>query len=133
MKTLKGLLFTLLFICSTACLAETATFRTTYFSMREKYGSIWTDWEDWQKSSLIISMDLDNDIITIFSKKKQKYIVYDIDDGHYDSGGDYVIEMKVFDQDSDYGKIRLMRRTSGAYELYVLFANVQWVYRIEEV
>lgn len=126
----KILLICTLLFSSTFCYAELLTFNTTHFSMRQKVGYYWSSWEDWQKSDMLVTIDIDKEKIIIFSPKRQIYNIYDYTPAHTDSDGDEVVNFEAIDQDGDICKINLMYRKSGSLELYILFADVQWVYRI---
>lgn len=127
-KFLTALLLSV--VCLTAA-AQTQWYRATEFAYKyvNDYG-YWTAWSAWQPSDVSISIDLDEDIVTIYSKSKQVYYVYNYDGWTYDTGGGKYIQYSVIDQDRDYGKIRLRVESNGNSQLYVDFANCSWVYNV---
>lgn len=80
-----------------------------------------------------ISINLDTDIITIYSPRTQTYAVY----GTYNNGQTYRdndggnnLKYYVVDQDGDRGEIRLRVERNGNSQIYVDFSNCAWVYNV---
>ena len=129
-------LLTALLLC-VACLTATAEsqgYKATSYAYKyvNDYG-YWTDWTSWLSCDVNIIFDLNNDVITIFSQRKQTYVVYSYDGASYDVGGGQYVQYSVIDQDYDYGKIRLRIEGNGNSQLYVDFANVMWVYNVRRI
>lgn len=111
--------------------AQTYYYRTTSFAYKyaNSYGN-WTNWSDWQESSLRISIDFDNDVIKIFSPKTQVYVVVSRGERYTDASGGSQIIFSVIDQDGDRGSIRFRVERNGNSQLYVDFADAMWVYNV---
>lgn len=107
-------------------------FRATSVAIKLYDGYSWTDWSDWEPCSVNIKMDLSNDIITIFSEKKQIYGVIEVLPAPYDATGEQV-KFRIIDQDNDIGNLRLRIEDNGNAQLYVDFANIIWVYNIVRI
>lgn len=124
------LIFTLSFGVSMTADAQVQYYRTTEFSYKEKnsYGN-WTNWSKWEDSDLIVTIDLTNDVIKIYSPKTQTYRVLSYEGTPTDSSGRQV-KFRVIDQDGDYGYIRLRIENNGNSQIYIDFANVMWVYNV---
>ena len=90
----------------------------------------WNNWSQWERCDVLVTINGDNDKITIYSAEVQVYKIYDYRPARYDSDGDYRLEFKFRDQDGDYGTLYILKKTSGRTELYVVFNNVQWVYNV---
>lgn len=105
-------------------------FRTTAYAQKEKVYGYWSSWSDWEDSDMLLTIDLNTDVVTIYSPRTQIYSIYNVEDPYYDSDGDYNLVLKFIDQDYDRGTMRLLQRVSGASEVYIEFANVMWVYRV---
>lgn len=105
-------------------------YRATSFAMKyiNEYG-VWTNWTDWEKSDVTISLDLTNDLIRINSTSPQTYVVVEEVPADYDSSGEQ-IKFRVIDQDYDYGYVRLRVESNGNCQMYVDFSNIMWVYNI---
>ena len=116
-------------ICNNSDSVQILYFKTTSFAT-SGYRSAWSDWED---SDIPLTMDLNNDIITIYSQKPQTYKIYSNPEKGYDSDGDYKIVFKFIDQNDDYGTMWLIQRKSGASEIYIFFADIKWCYRVIRV
>lgn len=132
MKNLKLLLVTLLLFISASSFSQVLTFRTTLFATNEYnyYSQRWSGWSNWEKSDMLLTIDLSNDIITIFSPVTQVYKIYSYEESYRDSDGDVHIKYKFVDQDGDYGTLKLLQRANGASEIYIYFNNISWCYRV---
>lgn len=108
-------------------------FKTTAFAHSQNVNGSWKKWSNWEDSDMLLTMDLTNDIITIYSPKPQTYTIYSNPEKGYDSDGDYKIVFDFIDQDEDHGAMWLMQRKSGASEIYIFFANIKWCYRVKRV
>lgn len=107
--------------------AEIINFRTTAFCQKTMTSYGWTNWSSWSPSDMLITMDLTNDIITIFSPKIQKYYIYDYSNPYYDHMAQ-CIDYRFRDQDGDNGVMTLCQKPNGQSEIYIRFANIQWAY-----
>lgn len=125
------LLFSLSFL---PCNAQTYWYQSTAFSYKHisSYGR-WTDWAPWEQSSVRISIDVDRDLIKIFSPMTQIYFVTRYDGKFTDSSGGEQVQYSVVDQDRDTGKIRLRVERNGNSQLYVEFSDVMWVYNVVRI
>lgn len=135
MENVKRLFIVLLIVITMPVSAQVIQFKTTaYTENRYNYTSKkWTGWGSWKSSNMLLTMDLQNDIIIIYSPKIQMYKIYEAMEGYYDSDGDYNWILKFIDQDNDRGAIRLLQRKSGASEFYVEFLNIKWCYRVRRI
>lgn len=131
MKRFLLILLTCLSLSTTSFAQSILWFRSTSFAIKSKnnYGN-WGSWSDWQSSSVNIKMDLDNDVIVIYSPCTQIYAVVSYDGQQNDSSGGVQKYFKVVDQDYDRGTIRLRVERNGNSQLYVEFADVMWVYNV---
>lgn len=109
--------------------AQTQWYRTTEFAYRYVDNGYWTDWSDWESSSLNIKFDLSNDMVFIYSTETQIYKILEEMTPPYDDSGRQV-KFKVIDQDYDVGAIRLRIENNGNSQIYIDFANISWVYNV---
>lgn len=77
---------------------------------------------------MTFTIDFDNDVIRIYSRTPQVYVVTKYVGDYSDYLGGKQIEFKVIDQDYDPGTIRIRVESNGTSQLYVDFADVSWVY-----
>lgn len=110
--------------------AQVLNFKTTGFSYKYKDGYSWTNWSALEKSNMSLTIDMNNDIVTIYSPNVQVYGIYSHEGNYYDSDGDYNMVFKFIDQDGDYGTMSLIQRVNGHSEVYIRFSNIQWCYRV---
>lgn len=119
----------MLFISMTVS-AQVINFRTTSYTSKEYTPYGWTNWRPYQNSNMLLTIDIDSDLITIYSPRTQYYKIIEYDGAYIDKDRDETIRFKFIDQDGDRGTIRLMQRRNGKSEVYIQFPNVMWVYSI---
>lgn len=124
------LLAMLLCIISITSFAQVINFETTSYTYKTYNGYSWSKWAPYEHSSMLLTMDMDRDLVTIYSPRTQIYKIIDYVGVYTDNDGDAVMEFKFIDQDNDRGTLRLMQRRSGKSEVYIQFANVVWVYSV---
>lgn len=109
--------------------AQIQYYKTTAFAEAKIYNGTYY-WGDWQSSSLVITFNLNTDVITIYSPKTQVYKVYKTGNAYTDSKGGRQVTFYVIDQDYDKGTVRLRIDPSGSSQVYIDFSNVGWVYSV---
>lgn len=117
-------------ICSAVAVnAQVQGYQAGSFSCKvmDNYGN-WTSWSDWQRSSVKIVLDLNNDMITIYSPTTQYYKVVQFVGVKNDNSGGTQSVFNVIDADGDRAVIRLRIQADGTSQLYVDFADAMWVY-----
>lgn len=108
-------------------------FKATSFSVKyvDNYG-YWTKYSRWiEIDPISVKIDLISKIIIIYSNDQQIYLIKNWSEERRDRSGGTQIEMKVVDQDLDWGTVRLRKTREGDLQLYVDFADVAWVYNIQ--
>lgn len=126
----RTLLAMLLCIISITSFAQVINFETTSYTYKTYNGYSWSNWAPYAHSSMLLTMDIDRDLVIINSPKTQIYRIIDYSGMYTDRDGDSTAEFKFIDQDGDRGTMRLMQRRSGKSEIYIQFANVIWVYSV---
>lgn len=87
--------------------AQTYWYKTTSFAYRQVVGYGWSDWTPWEPTDMYILIDLDRDIIKVFSSVIQIYFVWAMT------------------------KPTPTRRVVNKYsQIYVDFSDVMWVYNV---
>lgn len=127
----KGLVILFLVLISAiSCSAQILKFRTTSFTSKEHTSYGWTNWQRYQRSDMLVEMDFNNDIVTIYSPRRQYYKIISYNGTYTDSDGDTTASFDFVDQDNDYGSMRLVQRRNGKSEIYIDFSNIMWVYSV---
>ena len=127
------LIFTLLFGISNNVNAQTYFYKGFQAAYKYVENRQWTNWTDWKKVSVLISIDYDNDIIKVHSNTPQIYVVTNYDKTFTDSSGGQQVQFTVIDQDYDVGKIRLRIERNGNSQVYVEFADVILVWNVVRI
>ena len=55
--------------------AQTYYYKTFQFSIKYKTNGVWSNWSDCESSNMTLTIDLDRDVITVYSEKRQIYKV----------------------------------------------------------
>lgn len=109
--------------------AQAYVYQAKFFAMNILKGNgDWSGWSDWEKSTVKVVIDFNNDVIHIHTDKKQTYVVLEYTGDYTDKLGGKQYQYKVIDQDGDLGIIRLRIEKNGNSQLYVEFADVILVY-----
>lgn len=131
MKNIFTLL--LLSIVTISAFAQTYRYKATSFAYKyQKDNGYWTDWSDWERSSVLVVISLDREVISIYSDNPQEYDIYDSDDEWVrDKDGGQQWTLKCVNSDGLRCEIRLRQQRDGQLQMYVDFSDAMWVYSIE--
>lgn len=125
------MLVLLMGVFSISLFAEIYKFQAQQFAYKYQYNDgSWADWSDWEKSSLLIVMNTDNDRIRIYSDSPQEYDVYNYQESYVDSDGWTTSTLNCVDADGTQCELRLRVSDDGDAQLYVDYTDVMWVYNI---
>ena len=135
---MKKIIVTFLFLFGLLCVshvnAQTYYYKTFQFAIKYKSDSgTWGKWSDWESSDMVLTIDMDNDVITVFSSKKQTYKVLEDMGSYTDESDGKQQKFYVIDQDGDFGYIRLRIEKNGNSQIYVDFNDVMWVYNVRRI
>lgn len=125
----KLFLLFMLFGCSLTIQGQIIRYQAQEFAFRyvNQYGS-WTEWSDWERSTVIVTINVAEDIIMVNTATPQTYVVVAYDGLQTDASGGKQAIFRVIDQDYDKGTVRLRIEKNGNSQMYVDFSNVSWVY-----
>ena len=126
---MKRILITLVFIfvCMTT-FAETLRFRSTDIAVGQRNNSGKVVWGEWQTCKVIITIDLDNDFIKVYSDKEQNYVIVESIDSYKDKSGGNSLDFKAIDEEGIECTVRLRIESDGRAQLYAFYSNIAWVY-----
>ena len=123
----------MLFCVSNTVSAQTYYYKTKQFAIKYKGTNGWGEWSDWEASDMKMKIDMDDDLIVIYSKATQIYRVLEDMGSYTDESGGKQQKFWVIDQDDDYGYVRLRIEKNGNSQIYVDFNDVMWVYNVVRV
>ena len=130
---MKKLLILLLFVCCAfQAGAQVHKYYTTDFSYKYKDGYSWTEWSDWQESSMLVVINFNNDRISIYSNEIQEYDVVENLDSYDDDSGGSNIKFLCVNEEGLRCHIRLRVLSDGSKQLYVDFNDFMYVYNLIE-
>ena len=114
--------------------AQVYRYRTTDFAWKKvnSYGN-WTNWSDWQDSDMLITINLNTDVVKVYSPETQTYRITKHLRNFVDNSGGKQAEYRFIDQDGDSGSMRLRVEKNGNTQLYIEFANIMWVYNVVRI
>lgn len=126
------LLFLMMIFTVISMSAEIWYFKTTAFCSNVfNYSTkTWSGWTSWESSNLLITMDTKTDIIRIYSTQMQTYKITAQAEKGYDEDGEFRVIFKFVDNEGDLGRMILYTRDNGDSEIYVIFSNVRWGYKV---
>ena len=111
--------------------AQTYKFKTTAFAYKTLGHYGWSRWTDWEQSSMLVVINADRDVITVYSQDPQEYDIIDYQGEERDSNGKSIRYLCV-NEDGLRCNIRLRKQYDGSIQLYVDFNDVMWVYSLTE-
>ena len=128
---MKKILSVLMLICALSIAlpsevkAQVYTYKTTGYAHKEvnSQGN-WNDWSDWLDSNMRVTISYDDDIIVIYSPKKQIFRITKHIRNYTDNSGGKQAEFAAVDQDGDRCHIRMRIETNGNSQLYVEYSNL---------
>ncbi len=127
-----GLLVILSFI-STNGYGQVHKLRTTSFNFRQKINEYkWSEWVEETEASVLITFDLTNDRITIYSNEKQVYDIAEFEGSTVDKDGDDVYSYYCVDESGQTCRVKWLKLNSqnGRMQLYVYYSDLNWLYNV---
>ena len=98
------------------------------YKTQKKFG--WSDWMEWQNCKILITIDLNEDRIKIYSKLTQEYDIISSEMEKYDSEGNKYIKLSCIDEFGLRCNVRVVSRSNDNREMYVDYSDVIWVYSV---
>jgi hypothetical protein len=133
-KILKPLgLFLVLLTISTTGFSQVHKLKSVSFSSRYKINDYnWSAWSESSESSVLITFNLTNDRITIYSEQKQVYDIVEYEGKTTDSEGDDIFSYYCVDNDGLTCRVKWLQLNSqnGRMQMYVYYSDINWLYNI---
>lgn len=127
-----GLLFILLTFSATS-FGQVYKLKSTSFSSKYKINDYrWSDWSEATESSVLITIDVNKDRITMYSKTTQIYDIAEYEGKTTDEDGDDFISFFCINEDGLSCRVRLAKLNSqnGRNQVYVDFSDMKWMYNV---
>lgn len=134
MKRLLAVL--LLVIPMTVFSQSNLKFNTTDYAFAQVDSKGYYQWDSWKKCNVRIVINLEKDMIIIYSNVTQYYYIYDTynnGDPYPDTKGGYQIKFYMVDQDGDKGSLRLRVASNGLSQIYIDFKDCAWCYNVYKI
>lgn len=122
-----------LFTSSATAFGQVYKLKSTSYSSKYKVNDYrWSDWAEWEESNVLITIDINKDRITIYSKLTQVYDIAENEGETFDNDGDITLSLFCVDKDGLTCRIRLVKLISqdGRNQLYVDYDDLKWVYNV---
>jgi hypothetical protein len=128
---------TLIFITSSTIIhGQFYKYKSTSVSMRFKLDeNKWSDWSEPEEAIILLTIDVNNDRITVYSKETQIYEILEYKDKTTDEDGDDVLSHYCLDKNGGkcFVKLFVLNSQNKRKQLYVFYNDMQWVYNINYI
>lgn len=113
--------------------AEVVKFKTTSVSyMTHDDLTGWSDWSTWEPTEMLVVIDADRDLVTIYSENPQEFDVIDtIEENEYDNEGGTSTTFLVVDEDGLRCHLRFRVQSDNSLQLYIDYNDFRYVYNLE--
>lgn len=133
-KSIRNLFFVIIFLMTGISLqAQVSKLRSTGLSIRyEKENGQWTDWDDLTEASVLITLDFDNERITVYSKEKQVYDIAEYEGLTEDKDGDDILSLFCIDKDGKTCRIKyvVLHSRNEQKQLYIYYGDYNILYNV---
>ncbi len=134
MRTIKVILFFAFLLTGFTSFGQVIKFKSTSFSSKYKNESTskWSTWSKLEETEVLITIDLDDQRIKVFSKSEQEYDIIKYFDKEIDSDGDETLKFHCVNEDGRkcYVRFVILHSKDGQRQLYIDFADLMWMYNI---
>src|SRR5574343_1264489 len=132
MRSKNLLLVITLLLITNMSFGQLTKYKSTSYAVSFKNESTgeWGKWSDFEKTEVLITLDLTNDRIKVFSKQEQVYDIIKYYDKETDGDGDDTFKFHCVNEDGHKCFVRFVIRNSqnGKRQRYVDFSDMMWVY-----
>ena len=129
---LLGLIIFLLTL-STTGFGQVYKLKSTSLSSQYKVNEYkWSGWSEFEECNVLITIDINKDRITIYSKETQVYDIAEFEGETTDEDGDDFTSFYCVNEEGLTCRVRLAKLNSqdGLLQIYVDFDDLKWVYNV---
>ena len=128
----KNLLVFLLISFCTVCSAQVQKFKALSVVTRYENKGSWTKWSAPTETDILLSINVDDNKIKIYSEKTQIYDIVKYYETEYDEDGDETIKMFCEDKNGNNCYVDLVKLNSqnGRLQLYIRYSDMNWMYNL---
>lgn len=120
-------------VCSSNIYSQVLKFKSTEYSLRYSIGDgSWSDWSDFEETSVLITFDIDKERFTIYSKNTQVYDIAKYEDIVTTIEGEEILTYYCVDNSGLTCYIKLIKPEfeEGQLQLQVYYNDFNWLYNI---
>lgn len=128
-KILALLIFSLMFY--NRCDAQVYKLRAYEISYKyydNNYG--WTDWSEWEKCNILITVDLYEMRIKIYSDVEQEYDIIETTNDENDIYGNSTVKCVAVDKYGLKCNVRIVNDKYSNKQIYIDYLDIHWVYNV---
>jgi hypothetical protein len=128
-----ALILSIIFFTSNFVYGQVHKLRSTSYSSKYMINEYsWSEWSEAEETNVLITFDLTNNRITIYSKITQIYDIAQYEGKTTDEDGDDILSYFCIDKDGIKCRLKCLKLNSrnGIMQIYVYYSDMSWVYNV---
>lgn len=128
----RKFIFLLMFLATLAVQAQVQKFTAYELSSKTYNGYSWSDWSKFEPTEILVSVNLDDKKIKIYSQETQIYDIIEFNEKEVDADGDESYRLYCEDKDGQNCHVDLyfLKSQDSMMQIYIRYQNMQWVYNL---
>ena len=131
----KKIAFISVLLClSFFSMGQVTKFKSTSFATKifNESTSHWGKWSEPEETEVLLTIDITNERIRIFSKEEQVYDIIKFYKKETDNDGDETMKFQCVNENGLKCHVRfvVLNSKNGQRQLYIDFSNMMWMYNI---
>lgn len=90
----------------------------------------WTDWSDWKDCKILITIDLYEMRMKIYSEEEQEYDIIEVKDMQKDYKGNSTLKCVAIDREGLKCNVRIVNDINSNKQIYIDYLDIHWVYNV---
>lgn len=112
--------------------AQTYKYYSTDFAYKTKNtNGYWSEWSEWEESRCLVTINLDRDVINIYSETIQEFDIYEMEGDSEDEDG-ISFTLRCIDKNGLRCSVRFRKQNNGILQLYIQYKDLMYVYCLKE-